>query len=341
MIKNDLQYYISTFLTSYIGGERGLSQNTFLSYEYTFKSLVYFLCKTLKKPVNKIELKEFTVDIIKKYLNSLESSGCAISTRNQRLAAIKSFCKYVQMSSPESLYSMKQILAIPAKRSARPTIQYLSKKQLEMLLNEPNYTDRRGFKDCLILSVLADSGMRVSELINIKVFDVRLQKPPQIRVHGKGNKDRWIPISDSTANLLKLYIEKENLYNPLTQSDFLFYNRSKRQFTRAGITYILQKYVTSLHEKYPNEFPEKLTPHCLRHTKAMLMLEGGHNIIYIRDILGHEHVKTTEIYSRIDNRQIRAALESVQANIPVCSTSEAISEPGSELLDWLKEYCSQ
>lgn len=192
----------------------------------------------------------------------------------------------------------------------------------------------------LILAVLSDSGMRVSELINIKVSDVRLQKPYQIKVHGKGNKDRWTPISESTADLLNLYFKKEEQFDPLFLSRNLFINRSRKPFTRAGITYILQKYTTAVHEKYPNDFPAKLTPHCLRHTKAMLMLEAGHNLIYIRDILGQEHVKTTEIYARVDSKQMRAALETVQAQIPVPDPKniEYVRDPAT--LAWLKDYCS-
>lgn len=340
MIKKDLQYYISYFLTTYIGGERGLSENTFTSYEYTFKILVSYLTERLKKPINKIALEDFNAENIKDFLAQLEASGCSGATRNQRLAAIKSFCRYVQMESPSVLYNMSQILAIPSKRFAKPTIQYLSKHQLELLLNEPDSSNRYGFKDLLILAVLSDSGMRVSELINIKVSDVRLQKPYQIKVHGKGNKDRWTPISESSAELLKLYFKKEEQFDPLFQSRNLFINRSKKPFTRAGITYILQKYTKAVHEKYPNDFPEKLTPHCLRHTKAMLMLEAGHNLIYIRDILGQEHIKTTEIYARVDSKQMRTALETVQAQIPAPNPADIKFDQDPATLAWLKDYCS-
>ena len=339
MNDRNLQYFISNFLTTYLGGERGLSENTFISYNYTFRQLTPFFYDKLKKPINKVTMEEFTADNIKAFLKTLEDDGCSAATRNQRLAAIKSFCKYVQLNSPSDLYNMQQILAIPAKRKELPRIQYLSAKQLEMLLAQPDSSNRYGFKDLLILTLLADTGARVSELIAIKVSDVRLDAPAQIAVHGKGNKNRFVPISQNTISLLRLYFANERLTNIENGSRYLFLNRSGKPFTRAGITYILQKYTSEIHDAHPAEFPEKLTPHCLRHTKAMLMLQAGQNLIYIRDVLGHEHIKTTEVYARIDSKQKRKALEAAaeQIKVPDSAPIEYKTDPG--LLDWLNKYC--
>ena len=339
MKDKDLHYHISYFLTAYLGGERGLSQNTFISYNYTFQLLIPFLCKHLKKPINKINLSEFNADNIRAFLTELEKSGCSVSTRNQRLAAIKSFCRYVQMHSPQALYNMKLILSIPSKKKEVNTIQYLSLDQLEMLLNKPNASRKNGFKDLLILTLLADTGVRVSELIHIKVSDIRLSTPAQILVHGKGRKNRYVPISTKTVKLLSLYFDKEELRSSIYSERFLFLNRSGHQFTRAGITYILQKYTTMIHNEHPMDFPEKLTPHCLRHTKAMLMLEAGQNLIYIRDQLGHEHIKTTEIYARIDSKQRQVALKAVSDQIKVADPTPIHYKNNPELLDWLDQYC--
>lgn len=337
--EKNLQYYISYFLTVYLGGERGLSQNTFNSYNYTFKLLIPYLCAAVKKPVNKINTDEFTAETIKAFLANLEEKGCCVSTRNQRLAAIKSFCRYVQSDSPQYLYNMQQILSIPAKKNKKPSIEYLSKQQLERLLSKPDSSNKYGFKDLLILTILADTGARVSEFINIRVKDVRFDAPANIKVLGKGNKYRYIPIAHKTVKLLQIYFEKEKLKNPVYENRYLFVNRSGNRFTRAGIAYILQKYTALLHKEAPMDFPEKLTPHCLRHTKAMLLLETGQNLIYIRDLLGHEHMKTTEIYARIDSKQIRTALESIQTRIPVPESETISYKDNPELLSWLNQYC--
>ena len=172
------------------------------------------------------------------------------------------------MYSPQVLYNMKLILAIPSKKKDVNTIQYLSLDQLEMLLNKPDASRKNGFKDLLILTILADTGVRVSELIHIKVSDIRQSHLAQILVHGKGKKNRYVPISTKTVKLLSLYFDNEKLKSPIYSERFLFLNRSGHPFTRAGITYILQKYTTMVHDERPMDFPEKLTPHCLRQSNA-------------------------------------------------------------------------
>lgn len=339
MKDKNLQYYISCFLTTYLGGERGLSENTFISYNHTFQLLVPFFRDRVKKPINKVMMDEFTSDSIKAFLAVLEEKGCSVSTRNQRLAAIKSFCRYVQADSPQNLYNMQQILAIPSKKNEKPVIQYLSAGQLGMLLARPDSSNKYGFRDLLILTILSDTGVRVSELVGIRVSDVRLGVPAQILVHGKGSKNRYVPISSNTAKLLGLYFDNEGLRSPVQAGRFLFLNRSGNQFTRAGITYILQKYTSEIHEEHPMDFPEKLTPHCLRHTKAMLMLQAGQNLIYIRDQLGHEHIKTTEVYARIDSKQRQDALRAASEQIKSPDTTPIEYRNNPSLLEWLNKYC--
>lgn len=339
MKTKNLQYYVSAFLTTYLGGERGLSENTSISYNKAFQLLIPYLCDKTGKPINKIAMDDFSAENIKSFLAFLETSGKSVATRNQRLAAIKSFCRFVLQDDPQYMYSLQEILNLKAKKHNTTPLVYLSSDQLSWLLKEPDYTNRYGFKDLLILTILSDTGVRVSEFINIHVSDVRLEAPAQILIHGKGGKTRWVPISSKAAELLKLYMDKEGLLNVIQQERLLFVNRSGSKFTRAGITYILKKYVAMVHNKHPLDFPEKLSPHCLRHTKAMMMLEMNQNLIYIRDILGHEHMKTTEIYARTDGKQIRNAVEAVSFSIPAVNADRIDYQGNSELLAWLVDYC--
>ena len=341
-MKNDetFSYYVQSFLDNYICGERGLSENTFISYEHTFAQLTEYLYSQLNNRKKKVTMADFNVENIIGFLDHLEQSGMSISTRNQRLATIKSFCKYVRFKSPRHLNNIEQILNISRKKEATPAIQYLSHKQLDMLLNKPDNSNYYGFKDLLLLTVMADTGARVSEVINIKISDIRLEKPGTILVHGKGNKDRYVNISSKTIDLLKLYLDKENLRSVVYADRNLFLNRSGKTFTRAGIAYILQKYTSQLHDEEPLSFPEKLTPHCLRHTKAMLMLEAGQNLVYIRDTLGHEHIKTTEIYARINSKQRQEAMDAVNSKINVPDTTNIDYKHDPDTRKWLQEYCS-
>lgn len=341
-MKNDetFSYYTSTFLDHYIGGERGLSHNTIISYERALGQMAEYLFIQLNNRNKKVTMADFTAENVVKFLDYLEKEGLSVSTRNQRLAVIKSFCKYIRFKSPRHLHSIEQILSIPSKKGKEPVVQYLTLGQLEKLLNKPNSNNYYGFKDLLLLTVMADTGARVSEIINIKISDIRLENPGSILLHGKGNKDRYASLSTKTIQLLNLYFDKENLRSPIYAERNLFLNRSSKPFTRAGIAYILQKYVTMLHNEDPTSFPERITPHCLRHTKAMLMLETGQNLVYIRDTLGHEHIKTTEIYARINSKQKQAALDAVNDKIKVPDASNIDYKNDRSLRSWLHDYCS-
>ena len=147
MKNKNLQYYVSTFLTTYLGGDRGLSENTSLSYNKAFQLLIPYLCTATGKPINKLSMDDFTIENVKGFLNSLEEAGNSISTRNQRLAAIKSFCRFVLEDSPQHMYSLQQILNLKTKKSDTTELTYLSATQLGWLLEEPDYTNRYGFKD--------------------------------------------------------------------------------------------------------------------------------------------------------------------------------------------------
>lgn len=340
-MKNDetFSYYAGTFLDNYIGGERGLSENTFISYNYTLGNLTEFLFFQIHNRNKKVTMKDFTADNVRSYLDHIEEVGCSVSTRNQRLATIKSFCKFIRYKSPRHLHSIDQILDIPSKHGNTPAIQYLTSSQLERLLSKPNSADAYGFKDLLLLTIMADTGARVSEIINIKISDIRLEKPATIIVNGKGNRDRYVTISKKTVGLLNLFYEKEGLRSPICSERHLFLNRSGKPFTRAGVAYILQKYTTQLHNEEPSMFPANLTPHCLRHTKAMMMLEAGQNLIYIRDTLGHASIKTTEIYARINSKQRQEAMDSVNNKVKIPDSPNIDYKNDAGIRNWLHDYC--
>lgn len=336
MKTKSFQYLVTNFFTTYLAGERGFSVNTVISYRDCFQQLLKYYAEEINIPIDKITLSDMTAARVKQFLDYLEDQGCSVSTRNQRLAAIKSFMHYVQLETPLGLDSAHQILQIRSKRQPKPTIEYLSPDQLSELLRCPDSTTRSGFKDMLILTLLFDSGARVSEFINIRVSDIRTDDPAVIRLTGKGNKSRWVPLDRKTVKLIKLYFEKEHLNDPAQLNRILFLNRTGNPYTRAGITYILQKYVSIAHEK-SNSFPSKLSPHCMRHTKAMILLQAGTNLIYIRDVLGHEHLRTTEIYARADSAQKRIALEKAQTQIKAPATENIDYTNDADLLDWLNK----
>lgn len=326
MRTTDFASLLSKYLLSYLPCQRGVSDNTLASYEAAFSHLLVYCEEECGLSVHKITIDVLSSDLIEGYLNWLcVKRKNSASTRNQRLAAIKSFFKFVCRENPRYIYNCEQILQIPIKKRPTPALQYLSYEEIKEMLAGPDPSTEKGFRDLLILCLLYDTGARVSELLSITVGDVRLGKYAQIHLTGKGNKSREVPLSSQTADLLKIHIEKQNLFRPEKRTERLFLNAQGHPFTRAGITYILQKYAPTGHEK--------ITPHILRHTKAMHLLQSGVNIVYIRDILGHADIKTTEIYARTDTEMKRKALEQAYPTpVPEMGTWQS----NSKLMDWLK-----
>lgn len=183
-----------------------------------------------------------------------------------------------------------------------------------------------------MLSVLYDTGARVQELIDLTAGDVRLDAPAQVRILGKGRKERVVPLMENTAALLQQYIGEQDLALPEHYSRCLFLNRHGNPLTRVGVNYILQKYLRQVRQAYP-QFTQKATPHTLRHTKAMHLVQGGVSLDIVRDFLGHVDIKTTEIYARANLEMRRAAIEKVSpAPIPDIPSWKQ----NTSLLQWLQ-----
>lgn len=197
---------------------------------------------------------------------------------------------------PDCLFEIQKIQSMPSKKAVHREICYLTPENLKILLSQPDNTSTKGLRDCMILTLMYDGGLRVQELVELKWEDLRLSKTPYtVCVVGKGKKRRTIPLSDLTGNLLKSYKEKACL------TKNVFVNPQGQQLTRKGVTYVLDKYVGQA-QKVPDFYhSDKITCHVLRHTKATHMLQAGIPLIYIRDFLGHSSVVTTEIYARIND----------------------------------------
>jgi len=191
----------------------------------------------------------------------------------------------------------------------------------------------------LLLSVLYETGARVSEIVAVTVGDIRTESPATVVLHGKGGKSRIVPVSKEVAALILHYITKEKMSGFEYREKLLFTNRSGDKLTGAGVAYILKKYADAIREKEPSLMPKILSPHCLRHSKAMHLLQAGIDLIYIRDILGHEHLKTMEIYAKTDTSQKRKAIENAYSSIPDDSGFQGDWNEDSSLSQWLKGVC--
>lgn len=322
------------YFTNYLTNTVGYSENTIKSYRDTFVLLFSYAEDEHLIKRGKISIELFQKDYIVSFLDWLETNrGASISTRNQRLAALKSFSRYMSFISVENLDTFQAILDIPPKKGPSRTVDYLSVEAITLLLKEPNIDTRSGIRDLAILSLLYESGCRVQELIDLKLGNLSLSLPATIVVTGKGNKSRTIPISNKVVSILNRYIA---LYKVSESTHYLFTNKQSKQLTRSGIAYILRKYSDSARAKNPQALGTAIIhPHVLRHSKAMHLLESGINLIYIRDFLGHSSVITTEIYAKANPEIKRRYLESAASNIDI-SINKYTEKEKQTLLEWLK-----
>jgi site-specific recombinase XerD len=230
----------------------------------------------------------------------------------------------------------RQIIDIPAKAARQKAMNYLSLEGIALLLSIPDTAKRQGRRDLVLLSLLYDTGARVQEIADVVSSDVRTEFPATIRLVGKGGKARIVPLSTDMAKLVRSYMNELTHPGRVEGAKPLFCNRSGQKMTRAGIAYILEKYADMARRASPGVLPDTLSPHCLRHSKAMHLLQGGVNLVYIRDLLGHADLRTTEIYARAESEAKRKALEKAS---PIKSNSAFPSwTEDSGLLAWLQSF---
>lgn len=333
MKKTDFTKALTSYFSTYLPETCGVSPNTCNSYRDAFKLLLLYFQEEKGVPANSIELRMLNRNLASDFLDWLEAQRkVSVTTRNQRLAAMKAFAHYVQYRNPEYLENCTDIIAMRPKKHEKPVIPFLTEEELKALLTQPDPSTRHGLRDLTLLSLLYDSGARVQEITDLKLKDIRLTNPAMATLTGKGRKARQVPLMKETCKLLDAYIRNFNLNSePLTSP--LFFNQKGQALSRYGITYILKKYVS---QAELDSDTRKISPHVLRHTKAMHLLRAGVNMIYIRDFLGHVDISTTEVYARIDAEMKRKVFEEKVPNFTPNTTMPW--EEDKDLLQWLTKF---
>jgi len=335
MKNNNFATYLSTYFLKYMPTRTGYSSNTIKSYRDTF--IIFFkYCKNeLKIKPEKIDFTTINRNMIEDFLSWMEcKKKYSVSTRNQRLAALHSFFRYIQLELPEYMELCNLILAIRFKKAPTAEINYLSIEGIKTLLSVPDKSLKSGRRDLSVLALMYDTGARVQEIADLQVSDIRLTTPTTIRLTGKGNKTRIIPLMPQIMSIIKKYMLDYGLLNETKKSMPLFFNKMRKKITRIGLSYILNKYVEKAMIDNKDLFPKKMSPHVLRHSKAMHLLQSGVNLIYIRDFLGHSSVTTTEIYARSNPEIKRKAIE--EASSKVIPKEKFTVKEKKDLFEWLK-----
>ena len=298
--------HLTAFFQQRLAQEQRVSVHTSDSYAYAFKLLLDYASKRLKVVPSRIALEQIDASLVVDFLNGLETvRSNRPSSRNVRLAAIKSFMHFMEFRAPAALDQIRRILAIPMKRTESRLVRHLSTKEVQALLDAPNPVDWAGIRDRAMLHLCFAAGLRVSELTGLQLKDVSLHPQASLVVHGKGRRERCLPLWKQTTVTLRAWLAlREAVLVPE-----LFLNARRTAMTRSGFEYILKKHVAVAGRSCPSILCKRVSPHVLRHSCALSILEATKDLRKVSLWLGHANLQTTEIYTRADPSVKLEALE--------------------------------
>ena len=301
---------ITDFLRDYMPCQRGYSPNSCETYAHSFRLLFTFAAQQLKTRPSQLQLEQLDAALILDFLKYVERErGNAPATRNMRLAAIKSFMRYVEYRVPSALEQIGKIHAIPTKRYDQKLICCLTMKEIRAVIKAPDCGVRLGIRDRAMLHLCFAGGLRVSELVGTTLANLSLHPDPSLLVHGKGRKERCLPLWKETAADLRAWL---NVRGNIGTSE-LFVNAQRAAMTRSGFEYVLDKHVRTASRACPSLHGRRVSPHQLRHSCAVIMLQATRDVRKVALWLGHADIRTTEAYLRMDASE---KLEAVEAMLP-------------------------
>lgn len=301
---------ITGFLRDYMPCQRGYSPRSCETYAVSFKLLFDFAAKRTRTRPSQLSIEQLDEALIVDFLTYIERErGNGVATRNLRLAAIKAFMRYIEYRVPSALEQIGQIKAIPIKRHDQKLIRHLTMEEVRTILNAPDLSTRLGVRDRAMMHLCFAAGLRVSELVGVLTANVSLQHAPSVMVQGKGRRERCLPLWKETARDLRAWL---TLRGPVRVPE-LFVNAEGAPMTRAGFEYVLDKHARAAAQSCPSLCGHTVSPHQLRHSCAVIMLQATHDIRKVALWLGHADLRTTEVYLRMDPSE---KLEAVEAVIP-------------------------
>ncbi len=320
---NALAVTLRAFFTEHLPVVRGLRPNTLLSYRDSIVLFLRFLALDRDQPVAALDLCDIDRDVILAFLEHLEGDrGNRVSSRNVRLAALRSFAHFAAGRAPEHIAAVQQILGVPRKRTSTLAVGYLEGDEFLAMLEEAEHSGSRSMRNHALLLTMLNTGARVSELIGIRPLDLSLDRPLQVRLLGKGRKERICPLWPRTARVLQGLLTETRI--DLQSREPLFRNYRGEPLTRFGVRYILKKLADRAVSRKPSLGKKRVHPHAMRHTAAVNLLQAGVDLVTISHWLGHVSVETTNRYLSIDLETKRKAVARAEL--------QGVSEP--EVADW-------
>jgi integrase/recombinase XerD len=329
---NLLGAVVRDYFTDHLPRQRGFSPNTIHSYRDSIVLLLRFVEKQTKKHVTGLDLADLDSKRILAFLAHLEQERHnGVSTRNVRLSAIHAFFRFAASRGPEHLDLAQRVLGIPFKRARQRVIDYLEYDEIDLVLKAIDRTTPQGHRDYVLLATMFNTGARVQEIVDLRTRDLQLSKPYQVRLFGKGRKERYCPLWPQTAAILRSFFVLRNL-DPASESH-VFVNNRGEPITRFGIRYILARRLAKAGEKAPNLRKKRLHPHSVRHSTAVALLKSGVDLSTISHMLGHASPTTTSRYAKVDLEMKRQAIARVT---PVSRRSRTPWGRDLSVLDWLE-----
>lgn len=305
-----LSTLVQRFFVEHLGQHRAVSTRTIAAYRDTLRLLLCFASKRLRRTPSAIALRELDAPLLLAFLDHLEKErGNNVRSRNARLAAVRTFLKYAGHHDINALSTIERVLAIPLKRFDRPMVGFLSRDEIHAILEAPDANSWAGQRDRAMFSTMYNTGARVSEMIGVRWRDVILEGQPVIHLHGKGRKDRSVPLWRTTASLVRVWRRRSG--EPPADA-MLFPNRAGGKMTRSNVRQRLQLAVEEAGRSYPALLDRAVSPHVIRHTTAMHLLQSGVDITVIALWLGHEDTATTHMYVEADLTMKEEALMKLQ-----------------------------
>jgi len=325
----DLAPLLEAFFTQRLIAQRKVSAHTISSYRDTFRLLLKFAEKQLGRPPSKLTLEHLQAPFVAAFLAHLETSRAnGERTRNLRLAAIRSFFRYAALEAPQHAGLIQRVLSIPRKRHSRPLVDFLTRAEIEALLSASHHPTWIGQRDHALLLTAVQTGLRLSELTSLRQQDVWLGVGAHVRCEGKGRKERCTPLAKSTAAVLVAWTKRQG-ENP---SGFLFPSSRGGRASADAVQYLVAKYARVAQQACPTLVKKHVTPHVLRHTAAMELLQAGVDRAMIAIWLGHESIETTQIYLDAN----LALKEEILAKTNAIKSTKVRYRPDDRLLSFLQ-----
>lgn len=331
---NSLARALRDFFSDHLPRLRGMSPHTIHSYRDSLSLLLRYLAGRRTKPVTALDIEDIQPRLVIDFLQHLESKRRNTpATRNVRLSAIHSFFRHVATRQPEQLECCQRILAIPFKRSRTRAVEYLEYEEIQAVLGAIDRTKTDGQRDYALIVAMFNTGARVQEILDVRPVDLQLVRPFQVRLVGKGRKERLCPLWPETAEVLRDFLVQQGV-DPGSRVS-LFQNHRREPLTRFGVRYILRKLCKRAQATSPTLAGKRLHPHSMRHSTAVHLLHSGVDLATIGRWLGHASVNTTNRYVTVDLETKRQAIAKAKP-VGKRSSFPAAWRTNASILEWLE-----